>query len=121
LTRSSFGGYRTASVARTGYSAHGFRGGHGAHWSDIRLKHDIVLLGHLDNGLGFYRFSYNGSDKAYVGVIAQEVESAMPEAVVRATNGFLQVDYERLHLHLQTWDEWKAAGQRIPNMIKAGR
>ena len=29
--------------------------------SDILLKHDIVLLGHLDNGIGFYRFSYNGS------------------------------------------------------------
>src|SRR6266481_6175197 len=39
--------------------------------SDMMLKHDISLLGHLDNGLGFYRFSYNGSDKAYVGVMAQ--------------------------------------------------
>jgi hypothetical protein len=29
--------------------------------SDMMLKHDISLLGHLDNGLGFYRFSYNGS------------------------------------------------------------
>ena len=25
--------------------------------SDIQLKHGIVLLGHLENGLGFYRFS----------------------------------------------------------------
>jgi hypothetical protein len=41
---------------------------------DIQLKHDIVLLGHFDNGLGFYRFRYNGSDKAYVGVMAQEVQ-----------------------------------------------
>jgi hypothetical protein len=45
-------------------------GGGGGRRSDIALKHDIVLLGHLDNGLGFYRFSYNGSHKAYVGVIA---------------------------------------------------
>jgi hypothetical protein len=36
------------------------------------------LLGRLvkrlanGNGLGFYDFSYNGSDKAYVGAIAQE-------------------------------------------------
>jgi hypothetical protein len=29
-----------------------------------RAKRDILLLGHLDNGLGFYRLSYNGSDKA---------------------------------------------------------
>src|SRR5205823_14499907 len=51
--------------------------------SDIRLKHDIRLLGHLENGLGYYRFSYNGSDKVYVGVMAQEVQSVKPEAVVR--------------------------------------
>src|SRR6516164_7414089 len=35
--------------------------------SDLRLKHDLVLLGHLDNGVGFYRFAYNGSEKTYVG------------------------------------------------------
>ena len=28
--------------------------------SDMRLKHDIVLLGRLDDGLGYYRFVYNG-------------------------------------------------------------
>src|ERR1700716_3158048 len=28
--------------------------------SDMMLKHDILLLGRLDNGLGFYRFRYNG-------------------------------------------------------------
>src|SRR6202521_6001178 len=49
--------------------------------SDMMLKHDISLLGHLDNGLGFYRFSYNGSDKAYVGVMAQEVQTVKPAAV----------------------------------------
>jgi hypothetical protein len=27
------------------------------------LKHDITLLGYLDNGLGFYLFSYDGSEK----------------------------------------------------------
>lgn len=35
--------------------------------------HDVVLLGRLDNGLGYYRFAYNGSDRADVGLIAQEV------------------------------------------------
>ena len=57
-------------------------GGGGGRRSDIRLKHDIVLLGRLDNGLGFYRFIYNGGDKAYVGVMAQEVQAVMPEAIV---------------------------------------
>ena len=44
----------------------GGRGG-GGRRSDVRLKRDIVLLGHLDNGIGFYRFVYNGGETAYVG------------------------------------------------------
>ena len=55
----------------------------------LRFKHDIALLGHLDNGLGYYRFSYVGSDRAYVGVMAQEVQTIMPEAVVRGRDGYL--------------------------------
>src|SRR6266851_9782400 len=64
--------------------------------SDITLKHDISLLGHLDNGLGFYRFSYDGSDKAYVGVMAQEVQTVMPAAVLRGSDGYLRVFYDKL-------------------------
>ena len=48
--------------------------GGGGRRSDITLKHDIALLGDLGNGVGFYRFAYNGSDTAYVGVMAQEVQ-----------------------------------------------
>jgi len=36
-----------------------------------------------------YRFSYNGSNKAYIGVMAQEVQQVMPEAVTRDTDGYL--------------------------------
>jgi hypothetical protein len=89
--------------------------------SDLRAKHDIALLGHLDNGLGFYRFSYNGSDAAYVGVMAQEVEAIMPDAVVRGDDGYLRVNYGRLGLHMQTWDEWVAAGEKIPATAAAMR
>jgi hypothetical protein len=88
--------------------------GGGGMMSDIQVKHDIVLLGHLDNGLGFYRFSYNGSDKAYVGVIAQEVEAVMPEAVVHGSDGYLRVKYDMLGIRMQTWEEWVASGQKIP-------
>lgn len=88
-------------------------GGRGWHRSDIQLKHDIVLLGHLDNGLGLYRFSYNGSDKAYVGVMAQEVEQVMPQAVARGSDGYLRVNYDRLGVRFQTWDAWKASGQKL--------
>jgi hypothetical protein len=91
----------------------GGRGG-GGRRSDIRLKHDIMLLGHLDNGVGFYRFIYNGGEKAYVGVLAQEVQTIMPQAVTRDRDGYLRVFYDKLGLPFQTYDHWIASGARIP-------
>jgi hypothetical protein len=82
--------------------------------SDIMLKHDIVLVGHLQNGLGYYRFTYNGSDKAYVGVMAQEVQMVVPEAVRRGSDGYLRVNYDRLGLPFQTYDQWVTSGARVP-------
>lgn len=90
----------------------------GAIISDIRLKHDIVLLGRLDDGLGFYRFSYSGSHKAYVGVMAQDVETVMPEAVMRGRDGYLKVSYEKLGLSFQTYRQWIAAGAKIPSGVQ---
>ena len=84
------------------------------------LKHDITLLGHLDNGLGFYRFSYVGSERAYVGVMAQEVQAVMPEAVVRGRDGYLRVFYDKLGLEFQTYERWKASGARIPTTAPIG-
>jgi hypothetical protein len=78
------------------------------------LKHDIVLLGHLKNGLGYYRFSYLGSQTAYVGVIAQEVQQVRPDAVVRGRDGYLRVYYDRLGIEFRTYREWLAHGARIP-------
>jgi hypothetical protein len=90
-------------------------GGGGGRRSDINSKHDIVLIGRLNNGLGFYRYSYNGSDKAYVGVMAQEVQDVMPEAVVRGRDGYLRVYYEKLGLKFETYDRWVASGARVPS------
>jgi hypothetical protein len=101
-----------------GFHGGGGRGGGGGRRSDIALKHDVVLLGHLDNGLGYYRFSYLGSDKAYVGVIAQEVQKIMPRFVMRGDDGYLRVDYHRLGIRFLTYKDWLAAGAQIP--IRAG-
>jgi hypothetical protein len=90
-------------------------GGGGGRRSDINAKHDIVLIGLLNNGLGFYRYAYNGSDKVYVGVMAQEVQNVMPEAVVRGRDGYLRVFYEKLGLKFETYDRWIASGARIPS------
>jgi hypothetical protein len=98
-----------------GYRPYGYYGGYGYRrwgWSDVNLKHDIVPVGHLANGLGLYRFSYTDSDKVYVGVLAQEVARVMPDAVRRAPNGYLQVDYARVGMPMMTWNEWVEAGQR---------
>ena len=95
----------------------GFRGGGGrggGRRSDINLKHDIVLLGHLENGLGYYRFAYDGSEKTYVGVMAQEVRMARPDAVFVGRDGYLRVSYQRLGLRFQSYDNWVAAGGRLP-------
>jgi len=74
------------------------------------LKHDVVRLGTVGDGIGLYRFQYNWSDQVYVGVIAQEVQQVRPDAVVRGSDGYLRVDYGRLGLRLQTFDEWQASG-----------
>src|SRR5947207_1552212 len=98
---------------RIGGGGGGGRGGAGGgRRSDMVLKHGITLLGHLDNGLGFYRFSYNGSDKAHVGVMAQEVLTIMPEAVTRGSDGYLQVFYDKLGLKFQSYDQWLASGEK---------
>jgi Protein of unknown function (DUF3300)/Chaperone of endosialidase len=98
----------------------GFRGGGGrggGRRSDITVKHDIVLLGHLANGLGYYRFSYNGSDHAYVGVMAQEVQQVMPQAVVRDRDGYLRVYYDKIGVKFQTYEHWRSSGARLPNVM----
>ena len=92
----------------------GFRGGGGGRRSDIELKHDVVLLGHLANGLGYYRFSYLGSSKPYVGVIAQEVQGLVPEAVTRGRDGYLRVHYQQLGLKFRTYADWLAGGATMP-------
>ena len=107
------GGGGGAMRARGGGRSFGGRGGGGRGGrgrSDIRLKHDIVLLGYLNDGLGLYRFSYNGSDKPYVGVMAQEVMQIVPAAVTRDRDGYLRVNYEKLGLKLQSYDRWRRSG-----------
>jgi hypothetical protein len=119
------GGMRTARAS--GMRAGGMRGGGmrggggrgGGRRSDIRVKHDIALLGHLGNGLGLYRFSYNGSQKVYVGVIAQQVQSIRPDTVSRDADGILRVHYDRLGVRFQTYDQWLKSGARLPDSSEA--
>ena len=65
--------------------------------SDIRLKKDIKKLGKMSSGLPFYSFKYIGETIEQIGLMAQEVIKIFPEAVSRAENGFLMVDYAKVH------------------------
>ena len=117
------GGFGGGGRGGGGFGGGGRRGGGGrgggGRRSDIRLKHDIVLLGRLDDGLGYYRFVYNGGHTAYVGVMAQEVRTLMPEAVTLGPDGYMRVSYDRLGLPFETYDQWLARGAHLPSVKPA--
>jgi hypothetical protein len=62
--------------------------------SDERAKHDIKKIGTLFDGQPVYRYAYNGDDKTQMGLLAQKVEKAAPEAVGLA-GGMKTVNYEK--------------------------
>lgn len=67
--------------------------------SDINLKHNIEYKT-TKNGYNIYEFSYNGSDKRYEGVMAQEVQEIMPEAVIQTPEG-LAVNYDMIGIEFK--------------------
>lgn len=72
----------------------------GTFTSDINAKENITKIGSLDNGLNLYSYNYKDGydlpEGRQIGVIAQEVEAVMPEAVVEMPNGFKGVNYAML-------------------------
>lgn len=68
-------------------------------FSDRRLKRGVHLLRRAASGLGVYAFRYMWDDPAApprIGVMAQEVERLVPEALGPRVAGFMTVDYSRL-------------------------
>lgn len=62
--------------------------------SDRRLKENIRPVGKLHNGLTVYCFNYCGQATPQIGLIAQEVQQVIPEAVMKNKDGYLMVNYE---------------------------
>jgi hypothetical protein len=72
--------------------------------SDIRMKENIKQIHWLPNGLPVYEYEYKDEFKdhplaghgKFVGVMAQEVQAVIPDAVIELENGYLAVDYGKL-------------------------
>jgi hypothetical protein len=71
--------------------------------SDIRLKENIKAIGWLPNGLPVYEYEFKpeykhiGGEGKHIGVMAQEVEKVMPEAVIEHPDGYKMVNYGALN------------------------
>lgn len=63
-------------------------------FSDRRLKTDIKRVGQLDNGLSVYSYRYKGENETQIGLMADEVERAIPHAVNEDPSGFKRVRYD---------------------------
>lgn len=67
----------------------------GSQASDIRLKTDIQWMG-MQDGHAVYSWRYTDRPGVWQGVMAQELLSRWPDAVVARHDGMLAVDYTRL-------------------------
>jgi hypothetical protein len=90
-----------AQNAASGNFMSGLMGLGGAYlMSDENLKTDIKRIGTHDLGMGIYSYSYkdgyNLPTGIQVGVMAQEVEKVIPEAVIVTDSGFKAVNYAML-------------------------
>ena len=70
--------------------------------SDVATKENIKQIGVLPSGIHVYEFEYKPEFKdeaghgRHVGVMAQEVEQVIPEAVAIGADGFKMVDYSKV-------------------------
>ena len=65
--------------------------------SDRRLKKNIKRIGTHALGIGLYTWDYLWG-QPYTGVMADEVEKVMPEAIIIHPSGFKMVDYRMMGL-----------------------
>lgn len=73
-----------------------------AAFSDRRLKENIVAVGVDERtGLTLYEFNYINDDRRFVGVMADEVEEIMPEAVQSDARGYRMVNYVMLGIEMK--------------------
>lgn len=64
-------------------------------FSDENLKEDIKEVGETEGGLPIFTYKYKGDPTTHMGVIAQDVEKVLPEAV-RKFGKYRAVDYAQV-------------------------
>ena len=75
----------------------------GFNLSDINAKQNIQKIGVLDNGLNLYKYEYKpefkeeGGYGIQIGVMAQEVEKIIPDAVMLRADGLKAVNYSMVY------------------------
>ena len=84
--------------------------------SDVRVKTDIVRVANLSNGIPIYSYRYTDTlgdmkldtETTYIGVLAQDLTTDYPEAVVLGDDGFYRVNYQQIGFHMLTLEQWNA-------------
>jgi len=67
--------------------------------SDIRFKENINHVDTLPNGIKLYTWDWKEErNEPTFGVLAQEVQQVIPEAVIQHPEGYLMVDYSHPEL-----------------------
>jgi hypothetical protein len=64
--------------------------------SDRRLKKDIVKIGDVTDGINLYKYNYIHGSGPYIGVMADEIEKYLPEALGPVIDGYMTVNYDIL-------------------------
>tara|TARA_Y100000361_G_scaffold148434_1_gene161252 strand:+ start:681 stop:1856 length:1176 start_codon:yes stop_codon:yes gene_type:complete len=75
-------------------------GSSSSYFSDIRLKDNVRKIGKSPSGLNIYEWNYKWSPQKYSGVIAQELQKIMPNAVTNMF-GYLAVNYDLIDVNMQ--------------------
>lgn len=91
--------------------------------SSVDIKQDIHFLATARNGLRIYSFRYLDDDRAFVGVLAEEVlkDPRFAKAVVCLPEGYYAVDYAALGFEMRNMDEMRKAGEHAIAVAAARR
>ena len=87
--------------------------GNGGGWSDRRLKTEIYAIGHSPSGLPIYSFRYIWGGPTYVGVMAQDLLAARPDAVIVTESGYLMVDYDRIDVKMMALADYDMSEHQV--------